>query len=312
MRHTPSHFLVIAALILSSTVACGNGSTSPTAPTQVSNSSGLGTLTFKVDGGSTVTSTAPTATLAGGILSIGGGVTGTVLGFALTPTAGGTGTYTLGALSPANASLLIGNPAAGWQAGVGIGSGTITISSLTSTTVSGTFSFSVAPVQGTGASGTKSVTDGAFNLSLTTQTPPPASADTSITATVDGVAWSSSVSRRATLQNNFLTLTGQDTNGRVITFVLPFTSTVLIPPSPASVYSLNVGTANQPIVTMVLGAQNWDNSHTGATGSLTITGITQTRVTGTFQVGLVPSFLNQVQTPSQITNGKFDMALERF
>jgi hypothetical protein len=167
------------------------------------------------------------------------------------------------------------------------------------------------PTGGTGTS--RSVTEGQFNLNLTTTTPPPTTnSDSTISATVDGAAWSGSVTRRATLQNNFLTLTGQDQNGRVITIVVPFTSTTLIPPSPTSILSLNVGAINGGIVTMVMGTLNWDNAHAGATGSLTITAISQTRVTGTFQVGLIASGLNPNPTNSNITNGKFDMTLERF
>ncbi len=314
MTHLSRHSLVIAAFILSLTVACGGSkTTTPSSPGGTTNSSGS-SLTFKVDGGSTINSSAPTATLANGILTIGGGISGTVLGFALTTTGNGTGTYTFGPLNTANATLLIGNPAASWQGGVGFGSGTITVSSLTSTTVSGTFSFSLTAVQGSGATGTKSVTEGAFNLTFTTTTtnPNPSSSST-ISATVDGASWSGSVSRRATLGNNLLTITGQDTNGRVITIVVTVSNNVLVPPTPTVVISLNLGQGNQPIATMVLGSQNWDNSRAGSSGSLTITGLTQTRVTGTFQMGLIASPFNSPPlVNSNITNGVFDLALDRF
>jgi hypothetical protein len=292
-------------------VACG-GSSSTTSPSGSTTSTAAGTLTFKVDGGSTITSTGPVATLQNGILSIGGGISGDILGMALTPTSAGTGTYTFSPTSPSNATLSVGNPAQGFQAGVGFGSGSIVITSLTSTSVAGTFSFTMTAVGGTA---TKSVTNGVFNLTLTTAAPlPTTQSDSVMSATVDGVAWTSSVTRRATLLNNFMTLTGQDTNGRVITLVIPFTQTALIPPLPSMVFSLNNGSANQPTVSMVLGVFNWDNLHAGATGSLTITGVTSTRVTGTFQVGLINFQLGTApsQPNSNITNGKFDMSLERF
>jgi hypothetical protein len=64
---------------------------------------------------------------------------------------------------------------------------------------------------------------------------------------------------------------------------------------------------------MVLGSQNWDNGHAGGDGSLTLTSISTTRVTGTFTVTLVSNPLNVVPLPTvRITNGQFDMALERF
>jgi hypothetical protein len=124
-------------------------------------------LTFKVDG-ATHAATSSVAGFANGILSISGtdASRSTTLGFAVTPTAVGTGTYSLGPLSAANASLSVGNPAAGWQAGVGIRSGPITITALSSTSAAGTFSFSLAPVGGAGAGATARLTSGTFDMAL--------------------------------------------------------------------------------------------------------------------------------------------------
>src|SRR5262249_12912228 len=157
-----------------------------------------------------------TAGFANGILSIGGtdSSRNTTIGFALTPTSAGVGTYTLGPTSAANAQILIGNPAAGWQAAVGIGSGTITVNSVSSTAACGTFSCALVAVAGSGATGTKSITDGVFNVTFTSvpsPSPTPGGGST-VSALIDGVAWSSSLSRRATMTNNILTVTGQDTN----------------------------------------------------------------------------------------------------
>jgi len=233
----------------------------------------------------------------------------------LTPTAAGTGTYTLGALSAANAQVLIGNPAAGWQAAVGIGSGTITVTSLTSTAASGTFSFSLVAVPGSTAAGTKSITEGAFNVTFTS-VPAPAPTPTggsTLSTLIDGVQWTSSLSRRATLTNNILAVTGQDTSFRVITFAVPLSAGLLVPPSSPPTISLDFTPAIHGTVTMVLGAQNWDNGHAGGAGTFTVTSISATRVTGTFTVTLVSNPINVVPVPTaQLTNGQFDMALERF
>jgi hypothetical protein len=127
------------------------------------------------------------------------------------------------------------------------------------------------------------------------------------------VAWSGSVSRRATLVNNFLALTGQDTNLRVITIVVPLSGSLAVPPSAPPVISLSFGTIPQGVATMVLGALNWDNARSGAVGSVTVTSISTTRVAGTFQVTLqpVPTSSAVPAAPSVITNGTFDMSLER-
>jgi hypothetical protein len=303
-------FTLLPALL---TLACGG---SPTSPTVTNTPSPSGTLTFKVDGAS-VAATSITAGYANGILSIGGTdvARSTTIGFALTPTASGTGTYALDPTSAANTQIYIGNPAAGWYAGVGIGSGTITISSLTSTGAAGTFSFSMVSVPGSGATGTKAITEGAFNVTFTTlpsASPTPNGGNT-FSALLDGVAWSSTLSRRATLTNNILLITGQDTNFRVISLAVPLSAGLQVPPSPAPTISLDFIPAIHGTVTMVLGAQNWDNGHTGGAGTFTVTSISTTRVTGTFTVTLVSNPLNVVPVPTaHLTNGQFDMTLERF
>ncbi|HEX8031011.1 MAG TPA: hypothetical protein VF491_21225 [Vicinamibacterales bacterium] len=273
-------------------------------------------MTFRVDGTSH-SAASVTASFANGILSVGGTDTSrnTSLSFAVTPSAGGVGTYTFGPLSAANALILVGSPAQSWQGGVGTGSGTITITTLTSTTATGTFSFSLVPVAGSGATGTKAITEGAFNVTLTTAAPPPAtpSGGSTFSVLIDGVQWTSSLSCRATMTNNILTITGQDTNFRVITLAVPTSAGLMVPPSPPATISLNFGPDIHGTVTMVLGAQNWDNGHAGGEGTFTITSISQTRVTGTFTVTLVNNPINTVAVPTaRLTSGTFDMALERF
>lgn len=108
-----------------------------------------------------------TAVYASGIMSIGATDTSrTTLGFAVTPSGGGAGTYTFGALSPANALLQVGNPAQAWNGGVGKGSGSVTVTTFTATGATGTFAFTLVAVPGSGATGTKAVTEGVFNVTF--------------------------------------------------------------------------------------------------------------------------------------------------
>ena len=125
--------------------------------------------------------------------------------------------------------------------------------------------------------------------------------------------WTSSLTRRATLGNNLLTLTGQDTNLRVLTLVLPVSGSLLVPPAQAPTISLTFSPSPFGVVSMVLGSQHWDNGFAGGVGSATITSIAATRVTGTFTVTLVNNPVNTVPVqPATLTNGQFDMTLERF
>lgn len=336
MATSRRHFrLLLACSTTLIAFACGGGST-PSSPSPTTTTTTATTTTptattptptptptpasspvsFKADGTS-YAATSSNASLSNGILSIGGtdSSRNTTLSFALTPTAAGVGTYTLGPLSSANALLLVGSPAQSWQAGVGIGSGTVTLTTLTSTTAAGTFSFSLAAVAGSGATGTKTISEGTFNVTLTTAQPPAAtpSGGSTFSVLIDGVPWTSSLSRRATLTNNILGITGQDTNFRVITLAIPLSGGLLVPPSQPPTISLNFGPDIHGTVTMVLGAQNWDNGHTGGEGTVTITSISQTRVTGTFTVTLVNNPINVTPVPTaRLTSGTFDMALERF
>jgi hypothetical protein len=306
--------LVLVVLPVFAFACSGGGDSSPT-PTGPTTGTTAG-LSFKVDGVSE-TAGSITAGLTNGILSIGGtdSSRSTTLSFAVTPTSAGTGTYTFGPASSANALILVGNPASSWQAGVGIGSGTVTITSLTSTSAAGSFSFSLVAVSGSGATGTKAVTEGVFNVTFTagaSPAPTPNGGNTFSTL-IDGVLWNSSLSRRATLTNNILTITGQDTNFRVITLAVPVSGGLLIPPSSPLTVSLDFGPGVRGTVSMVLGSQNWDNGHDGGTGTFTVTSISSTRVAGTFTVTLVNNPINVTPVPTaRLTSGQFDMTLERF
>jgi hypothetical protein len=124
--------------------------------------SGRGTLTATIDGvafsGSTVG-----AFVQGGFVVTGDNAnTGVVLS-AFAP--GGPGTFSFGSAGTlAGAEVIVGN--AEWATVPGSTSGTLVLSTLTSTGASGTFSFTALPVPGTGATGTKTVANGTFNVTF--------------------------------------------------------------------------------------------------------------------------------------------------
>lgn len=143
-------------LALALTAACG-GDGNPTGPgTTLTN----GTFAMQVDG-STFTAVSATVLVTGNITAIGAGASnGTAMGMAWTDT--GPGTYVIGTAIGANANYNVSG-GGGWTAGAGQGSGTITITTRTATRVAGSFSFQLAPIGGTGATGTKSLS-GSFDL----------------------------------------------------------------------------------------------------------------------------------------------------
>ena len=74
------------------------------------------------------------------------------------------GTYNLGPGGVGAGSYTAG--ASAWQSSIGAGTGTVTFTVLTTAHATGTFSFNGAPVLGTSATGTKSVTSGVFDVSF--------------------------------------------------------------------------------------------------------------------------------------------------
>ena len=148
-----------AALVSIGLAGCGS-TTDPTGPTN-------GSLTAKIDGSSWSAATIA-VTYASGILAIAGtDAGGRTVGFGLGPVSA-PGTFPSGPTSPTNASLQIitGSTAQAWQAAQTLGSGTVTVTAISATHAAGTFQFVVVPVAGTGATGNKAITQGAFDVTF--------------------------------------------------------------------------------------------------------------------------------------------------
>ncbi|MEZ4703258.1 MAG: DUF6252 family protein [Rhodothermales bacterium] len=78
------------------------------------------------------------------------------------------GPQTIGPTSPANAtySETAGATVVQWSAGIAAGSGTITVTELDGTHIAGTFSYVAEASATTGATGTKTITEGSFDIKL--------------------------------------------------------------------------------------------------------------------------------------------------
>jgi hypothetical protein len=169
-----SVFCVAVAL-----TACGGSSTTPTQTTTIhSTCSGgnRGSVIARINGAAWTATCVTTASYTGGIFSLGAtdGVQTIGLGLSFV----GFGDYTMTPIDPKNPpqSLMLANglvnllptSAASWSAGSGTAdsSGTLTLTGLTATGATGTFSFTAVATSGTGASGTKVVTNGGFNITF--------------------------------------------------------------------------------------------------------------------------------------------------
>jgi hypothetical protein len=162
-----SRTVALAALLLV-TMACG--SDSPAGPSSGSGSgSGKGTVTANIDGVA-YTGSVNAATNTNGVLNVASNSADLTRAIAFAaPAAVGTATVFLGSAVSFTAQNTNGSAVTGaWGAGGQFGSGTLTITSLTSTSASGTFSFTgvVTPGSPTGTTGTKAVTNGAFTANF--------------------------------------------------------------------------------------------------------------------------------------------------
>jgi hypothetical protein len=290
---------------------CGGSGSSPAAPSATSGSgtgsSGSGstpngTLSATIDGVPWTASVSVQTQFNNGILSFAGGDNRQTLSIAVTANRG-TGTYTAGLVDPQNVvvtNLSTVGSAASWLTGPTFGSGSVTITSLTSTSASGTFSLTLAPTPGSGATGNKVLANGVFNVTFTVSpTLPPGSGNVTgtISALVDGVAWKGTVTARATMTGGIVNITGQDTDTRLITIAF-------FAGAPGT-FTLNFPSPNNGA--MFLGGQQWVTALPGGTGSVTVTALSSARVTGTFTMTMQPVQTNTTPRVAQVTNGTFDL-----
>ena len=149
---------VAMSCLLVTALGCGGDNTGPNGQTN-------GDMTAKIDGASfssVATFATRNATNGGTIVALSGAdANSTAIGMGFIDT--GVGTYTISATSGTNADL-IESGGHTWSASALGGSGTLTVTTLDATHIVGTFSFTMAPTTGSGASGNRSVTQGAFDV----------------------------------------------------------------------------------------------------------------------------------------------------
>lgn len=275
---------LIAAVVSISLAACGagnnSGSISPAAPgdqTTPGASPSLGTMRAKVDGKTWTAATVSVARYSYGFLEIvGTDSSSPPQGIGINVSVDGPGTYQLSQLEEASAYALLGIGDSVWQASNVAGSGTITVSSLTSTGASGTFSLALEPKPNNPAIGTKSITDGTFNINFApTGFTPSAAPAGMITAQVNGQAFSGKV-MTASFRDRFFTLTAADNQGNIIDIEIGAVSG----PGTYSLASHNPSSSSAYF--KFKAGDTWGTVLPGGTGSAVITSMDSGRVSGTF------------------------------
>lgn len=291
--------LVLSALAL---VACGGNVAGPNNP---GGGNGSNTLTATIDGqafAATLVQANPVAATPGSLAFFGtqtsGGVTRSLtitLAFITGP-----GTYPLGTnigSTPGGLAIYAAGPTP-YSTPLSGTAGTITITTLTATRVTGTFTFTATPSVGAGAAAV--ATNGRFDVPLSSGYVAPTAdqAGSVITANINGTprVIATIVGLGGGTQTR--TLGGQDLTYSINIIVSPATA----PGSGA--LTGNTVPLRRITIQQVGTTQSWGGAGSDV-GTLTITSISPTRISGTFTGTLAANA--QTTGTLSIVNGVFDV-----
>lgn len=155
--------ILVAGLTVLALAACGGDGDGPGGP------SGSGTLTARVDGSTWTATSGILALRVNNFVSFTGSV-GANTSITIAFPDEGPGTYSIPAAVGLNFNYGVFSNGHLWQALAmgtqlgGVGSGSVTVTTLNSERVAGTFEFTAPAAQSSGATGTRVVTNGAFNI----------------------------------------------------------------------------------------------------------------------------------------------------
>ncbi|MGQ0640596.1 MAG: DUF6252 family protein [Gemmatimonadaceae bacterium] len=127
---------------------------------------------------------------------------------------------------------------------------------------------------------------------------PGAAGPGTMTAQVNGSAWTASALKRAFFTSGLLTIQGSD-GSRIITIVVRTSTT--------GSFSLDVGNGlGHNAIYTVVPASNWGTA-LGGSGTITISAINASNVSGTFMFTGISNISGTA--PAQITNGQFNLPI---
>ena len=219
----------------------------------------------------------------------------------------GPGTYPLGVGPTVTGGYAqITDATGGWVTPQSGEAGSVTITTLTASRMTGTFEFTAPAFTGT-ATGTRTVTDGSFDLEVKPSGPIgplPPNAGGRVSATLAGQPFNAAAAASALITSpiTLMTIIGQ-TETRSLTISLADVS------APGN-YALS---SNSPVRSIgVSGAANpftstWSSQGAGSSGTVNVTSVTASRIQGTFSATLGPAPGTQTAGNLTVTNGVFDI-----
>ncbi|MGQ0722940.1 MAG: DUF6252 family protein [Candidatus Eiseniibacteriota bacterium] len=277
-----------AGAFLFAVAGCGGGGSNPAASGPNQNGGG-GPMTATIDGAAWSADetgiTAQELPIAGAFLIQGTEVLSTTefrtVSLSLYNIAG-TGTYPLGMNTMMYGGTgLVVDGGDGWGTPLSGAAGTVNLTVLDPARIAGTFSFSADASTGS-ATGTKTVTNGAFDLLLASGgslDPVPANMGGRMAATVGGSPWNAATVAASTFGGSFILATSNTA----------YTISISVP-SAAAPGTYVLGGTSSLQVTDAGGSTSWFCCSGGGSGSgsVTIDTLTADRATGSFQATLDP------------------------
>jgi hypothetical protein len=296
-----------AVALLVASAGCGGDGNDPAGPGPDQNGGG-GPMTAMIDGAAwSADETGITAqelpALAGAFLIQGTEVLSTTEFRAISLSLyniAGTGTYALGVNTMMYGGTgLVVDGGDGWGTPLSGAAGTVTLTVLDPSRIAGTFSFTADASTGS-ATGTKTVTNGAFDLLLASGgslDPVPANMGGRMAATVGGSPWNAATVAASTFGGSFILTTSNTA----------YTLSISVP-SAAAPGTYVLGGTSSLQVTDIGGSTSWFCCSGGGSGSgsVTIDTLTADRATGSFQATLDP--VGSGSTLG-IVGGTFDVGL---
>lgn len=226
----------------------------------------------------------------------------------------GPGTYplgTAGAVAGGIASLNVGS--AVWQTPLTGDAGTVTISSIGNGRVAGTFAFTARAVA-SGATGTKQVTNGQFNVALGSsgglQVAPAAQVGTA-SVTLGNVPWKAATLTAGNNQGALTIILGNE-NYTISLSMGPYNGAGTYALAYAPFHRIMVMSGSAASAACCWGGRSTlvgNQQVLSDVGTITVTSATGGRVRGTFAATLAPGLTGNQTTNLVMSNGVFDVPL---
>ncbi|MGQ0764579.1 MAG: DUF6252 family protein [Gemmatimonadota bacterium] len=270
---------------LAFTLACGGGGGNG-GPGGPGGGGGNANFTASIDGTSWTAITAATQVLGsanGTFVIVGstGGSNPTALSLSLVNISG-PGTYSLGVAAVVPGGLAtITTGTAGWSTPLSGLAGTVTITAVSATRIAGTFSFVATPVLS--ASGNRNVTQGSFDLPVTSSGSVAVAPNrgSRIAGTLNGSPWNAATIVMVAAPASGVLTIGTGTNTHLFNVIISGYTGV-------GTYTLGTGVTRQVTLALLGTSQGWGGPGANS-GTVTVTSANADRIQGTLNVTLQPA-----------------------